>query len=365
MGADRDSPSPLPDPPPPRPDRREAAIAAALDRFDAAGTESQPGQPQRRAPSIWTPLWTLRNRPQFGALVAASLVAVISMPVLWVVLGNPRPSGPAPVALDTYERMPRVKVPSPSSPPPPPAAVERPEPAAPAADIARQESPAASTEAAADAVETAVAAAPTPPPPPPPAPLRLPAAPPPAVVTLPAPVPAPAPPPPEREAARSAESAALSAFRKRDDDAPRGDWNACTLDDPARSLQLCTNRIDAAAKGARGRASAFLADGLMSGWEGDLDGAISAFNRAIETDPGLAAAYLNRGLAYQRKGDLDRARADLDRAVEQAPSEARTHYARSRLLRARGETAAAGRDEERALQLAPAYKALITPSSER
>lgn len=364
MGADRGIPPPLPDPPPPRPDRREAAIAAALDRFDAAGTASQPGQPQRQAPSPRMPLWTLRNRPQLGVLVAASLVAVISMPVLWVVLGNPRPSGPVPVALDTYERMPRVKAPPSPQAPSPPAAAERPEPADTAADTARQEAPAASVEATAEVADTAVAAAP-PPPPPPPVPLRLPeAAPPPAVVALPAPAPAPAPPP-EREAARSAESVALSAFRKRDAAAPRGDWNACTLDDPARSLQLCTDRIDAAAKGVRGRASAFLADGLMSGWQDDLDGAISAFSRAIETDPGLAAAYLNRGLAYQRKGDLDRARADLDRAVEQTPSEARTHYARSRLLRARGETAEAGRDEERALQLAPAYKAVITPPPER
>lgn len=154
----------------------------------------------------------------------------------------------------------------------------------------------------------------------------------------------------------------MSAMRTRDaakvarrETAMRGDWNACTLDDPSPDLTLCKGEIWASADGRSGRAGAFLADGLRAGWQGDLDTAISAFTRAVETDPRRADAYVNRGLAYQRKGDLDRALADLDRAVKRAPKAARGYYLRSLVLHERGDTDGAREDEERAAALDPAY----------
>lgn len=353
MDTDRDKKAVLPDPPPPRPDRREATIEAALSRFDAPGAEHPLEHRARRA-------WVLRYRPQLGVLVAATLVAVICLPVLWVVIGNPRPEGST-VALDTFERMPNLET-------SPPAATEPSEGRDTLADNAR-EAPAAIAAAPAEELGTRADAAPAPAPPPPPVPIEISPAPPPAIVALPAPA---APPPPMAErtqvqaAARAqAESLAISAFQTRKAAAGRGDWNACTLDDPAQSLSLCADRIDPAEKGTRGRASAFLADGLLRGWQGDLDAAIAAFSRAIAADPHLADAYLNRGLAYQAKGELDRARADLDRAVDYAPSAARTYHVRSLLLRERGKTRQADKDEDRALKLDPAYEAVITPRSER
>lgn len=354
MDTDRDKKAALPDPPPPRPDRREAAIEAALSRFDAPGAARPP---ERRA----RPAWVLRNRQQLGALVAATLVAVICLPVLWVVIGNPRPEEST-VALDTFEHMPNLETSS-------TAATVPSEGRDTLADTAREE-PAAIATAPAEEREARADAAPVPAPPPPPVPIEISPAPPPAIVALPAPAAPPPPPAPMAErapaAARAqAEAVAISGFRERKAAASRGDWNACTLDDPARSLSLCADRVDPAARGARGRASAFLADGLLHGWQGDLDAAIAAFSRAIAADPHLADAYLNRGLAYQAKRDLDRARADLDRAVDYAPSAARTYHARSLLLRERGKTRQADKDEDRALKLDPAYEAVITPRSER
>jgi tetratricopeptide (TPR) repeat protein len=139
----------------------------------------------------------------------------------------------------------------------------------------------------------------------------------------------------------------------------RGDWNACTVNDPGRSLRNCRHLVDPAAKGAAGRAAARVADGLARAWEGDEDEAIAAFDQAIEIAPHSSFAYLNRGLAHRRNGDLDRALADLDRAVRQSPRSARAYYNRSLILRQRGDVRRARADEQRAIDLDPRYADLM------
>ena len=73
----------VPDPPPPRPAARQAAIEAALRKFD--GVEEAPAAPSvpgARSRKWWS---TMHRRPA-GALVAAALIAVISVPVALIVL---------------------------------------------------------------------------------------------------------------------------------------------------------------------------------------------------------------------------------------------------------------------------------------
>ena len=53
--------------------------------------------------------------------------------------------------------------------------------------------------------------------------------------------------------------------------------------------------------------------------QGELDGAIADFTKAIELDPGLAEAYTNRGIARGRTGDLDGAIADHTKTIELKP----------------------------------------------
>jgi tetratricopeptide (TPR) repeat protein len=200
-------------------------------------------------------------------------------------------------------------------------------------------------------------------------------APAPAAIVLAEPVAAPAPPP----AAPAMGQTAIASARERDDSAdevivtarraaptsnwkasapPRhpqarrtsmpGDWNACTVNDPARSLESCTEL-----------SSGPVAEGLSRAWRGDLDGAIAAFDQAIagSQQPGLA--YLNRGLVYERRGDHDRALADLDRAVRQAPGSARAYYNRSLALYRNGDKDRAAADADRATELDPRYGAVI------
>lgn len=125
----------------------------------------------------------------------------------------------------------------------------------------------------------------------------------------------------------------------------RRDWNACTVNDPDRSLAACRRSL---ARGAKRDAAGDLAEGLARAWSGDTDGAIAAFDQAIAHDPRLSRAWLNRGLAWQQKGDLDRALADLDRAVAIAPRDPRGYRQRAQLLRQRGETRRAVADDARA-----------------
>jgi tetratricopeptide (TPR) repeat protein len=47
--------------------------------------------------------------------------------------------------------------------------------------------------------------------------------------------------------------------------------------------------------------------GIAKKANGDLDGAIADYTKAIELNPRYAAAYVNRGVARKTKGDLDRA----------------------------------------------------------
>jgi hypothetical protein len=94
---DKDQPAWLPEPPPPRPARREAAIEAALRRFDSVDTATVVPEPSRS--------WASMHRPQLAMLVSAMLLVVIGIPAALIGLRNP-PSTPerAPPAIAAHDR---------------------------------------------------------------------------------------------------------------------------------------------------------------------------------------------------------------------------------------------------------------------
>jgi hypothetical protein len=94
MAFDNDKSFLVPEPPPPRPARRDAAIEAALRRFD--GIEDQPSAAadRQRATSPPAMSWTRKYRPQFGVLVSATLIAVIGLPAALIAIRD-RPPTPA------------------------------------------------------------------------------------------------------------------------------------------------------------------------------------------------------------------------------------------------------------------------------
>src|SRR5205085_9849106 len=50
--------------------------------------------------------------------------------------------------------------------------------------------------------------------------------------------------------------------------------------------------------------------------QGDLDGALAEFTKALQLDPNHVLSLTNRGEIYRRKGDLTAAITDLAKAVE-------------------------------------------------
>jgi hypothetical protein len=370
MGSDDDIASALPRPPLPAPARREAAIEAAMRRFD--GDSALP--PRLSADAVGAasaPWW---RRPAFtyaGAFASIALVALVALPLAWTPLDEPRQGGDAPPGSVSEPVRPETQVAAADQIP----AARAPVP--PSAVPGEATRTARARDAADGApVELALAV-------PPRAPLGQAekmegvsrSADPTSDFRPPAPV-----APPDSNilvtgsrisrpsvATRTASEAGAADSPVAVTGAPlsaagaagRGDWNACTIDDPGRSLAACRQSVDPAARGSAGRAAAQVAAGLERAWQGDLRGAIEAFDRAIEIAPRSSSAYLNRGLALQKSGDLDRALADLDRAVTHAPRSARAYYRRSLLLRQRGDTKRAAVDEKRAVALDPSYEVVI------
>lgn len=367
MDTDDDIAASLPEPPPPAPARRDAAIEAAMQRFDGKDEAAHTTAPRQRP----TPWWTQLRSPQLGALVSAALVALVGVPAIWLSMSDQsRPAQNATVYADqnASEAAPVEAGPQPS---PPPVATTAQDVAAETVDTAHV-APAEPAPPALAQVDIAPApsAAPAPPPPPPPAPadeivatasrraeqredaLGLARRAPPAAV-------ASALAPKMAAAETQDHSIVVTGSRVKRKPAGRGDWNACTVNDPSQNLRGCGSLVNPGAKGEAGRAAAHVSDGLARAWKGDMDGAIAAFDQAIAASPRNAFAYLNRGLARQRSGAADGALADLDRAVRLAPRTARVYYNRSLLLRERGDTRRARVDEERAIGIDPTYDAVV------
>lgn len=179
MAVEQDQAGLLPEPPPPRPARRDAAIEAALRKFDGI-EEPAPAAGQR--PARWNGI----QRPHVAALASAMLLVVIGIPAALVGLRNqPVPQrSEAPAA--THQRS---ATSAPHAPAPPAAQPAPPANVAPAPPLRKYEGvdgappeenkPAAKVQAPSAApapaaqlaeVPPTVAAPPAPPPPPPPPP---------------------------------------------------------------------------------------------------------------------------------------------------------------------------------------------------
>lgn len=366
----------LPEPPPPRPARRDATIAAAMRRFDgiadppAAGESSYAPKPPRKV--RWGPI---------GAVASVVAVALISIPIAVRMPSGPSPqpqpdisaeqaantgvrTSAEPAAPSSMPGAARVASPSTEMPKPSAAPARSGGAAEPDRELARREAPALWLEQAppsntgappADAQAAALPSA------------RAPLAASPVVVTgsrvARAPLESAAPVTVVGKAEATAESREVvvtGTARARPRAASRrGDWNACTVNDPEQSLRGCRQLVNPAAKGSAGAAATHLADGLALAWQAEWQPAIDAFDQAIALKPKLAFAYLNRGLAYQHKGELTRAMADLDLAVRYAPSAARGYYNRSIVRQLRGDTRGAKADAARAADLDSRYEAVL------
>ncbi len=75
--------------------------------------------------------------------------------------------------------------------------------------------------------------------------------------------------------------------------------------------------------------------------------------------PTYAVAFFNRGLVRQSQGDLDGALADFDRAIEITPDLAESYFYRGQLLLCRKNPSKAARDFNHFLALSHGSKPLL------
>lgn len=182
MAIGNDDPIALPKAPPPRPAARQAAIEAALRKFDGV-EETAPARAGRQRPGLFG--WASTHRGPASALATAAIVAVVGLPIALATLrDNPRPAPQQPVAPTTAQPAqestdnPTPFEPSANQTASEPAAEQAPAEQEPAA---RQAQPRPAPMALAPVAqkvaneEPAPAMAAAPPPPPPPPPPRAPA----------------------------------------------------------------------------------------------------------------------------------------------------------------------------------------------
>lgn len=93
--------------------------------------------------------------------------------------------------------------------------------------------------------------------------------------------------------------------------------------------------------------------GLARQAGGDLEGAYTDFDRAVQLNPRDDAAWNNRGSMRQDKGDLDGAIADFSRAIAMAPGNFKAWYNRGNARQSQGRWEDAIADYSRVLELAP------------
>ena len=100
-------------------------------------------------------------------------------------------------------------------------------------------------------------------------------------------------------------------------------------------------------------AETWVAEGIRKGEQGDFDGAVADFGRAIELDPGYALAYLNRGNARSFQGNSEAAIIDFDRAVALDPGNAEAYYNRATARSSLGNHEGAIADYDRTIEIDP------------
>jgi tetratricopeptide (TPR) repeat protein len=97
--------------------------------------------------------------------------------------------------------------------------------------------------------------------------------------------------------------------------------------------------------------------GNVKARNGDLDGAIDDYTKAIELKSDDAKAYNNRGLTKDKKGDLDGALADLSKAIVLNPKLAQIYFNRGNVKKEKNDLNGAIADYTKAIELKTDYVA--------
>ena len=95
--------------------------------------------------------------------------------------------------------------------------------------------------------------------------------------------------------------------------------------------------------------------GIAFNNKGQLDFAITDYNKTIEIKPEFAAAYNNRGAAYYDKGNFELAIEDYNKAIEMKPEFIEVYNNRGSVYYAKGQLEQAISDFNKAIEMNPRY----------
>ena len=88
---------------------------------------------------------------------------------------------------------------------------------------------------------------------------------------------------------------------------------------------------------------------------GDIQGALSCFEQAIEIQPNYYLAYYNRGIALKNMGRYEEAIADYNKAIEIQPNDPDAYNGRGNALKEMGRYEEAIADYNKAIEIQPKY----------
>ena len=102
-------------------------------------------------------------------------------------------------------------------------------------------------------------------------------------------------------------------------------------------------------------AEKYFTSGLKKHEQGDFEGAIADYNKAIELNPKDVRAYYNRGVAKKTLKQYKEAIADYDKAIELNPEDAQAYYNRGNAKHHLKQYKEAIADYDKAIELNPKY----------
>jgi tetratricopeptide (TPR) repeat protein len=140
--------------------------------------------------------------------------------------------------------------------------------------------------------------------------------------------------------------------------APAGERKVIPIAEAARrrrlrNLRELADAVEGAADDEADAAGHFAIVGNMDLLEGQFEGAIEAFSRALSLAPDDPSALAGRGRAYQSIGEHALALADFDRAVALVPDQPQHHLGRAKALGLLGRLSEAVAACSRAISIAP------------
>ena len=116
-----------------------------------------------------------------------------------------------------------------------------------------------------------------------------------------------------------------------------------------KDFQVIESKIGMNPKDAEG----YISRGNIRGHNGDVNGAIADFGRAIDLDSKSAGAYYSRGLAKRDKRDFDGAIADFNHAIELKSNDHEYYNDRGIAKRGKGDNDGAIADYTKSIELDP------------